>query len=469
MRLDPECDGSAKISMENLGTILSFAHLGGSTRADEALLELLDLVGILIERHVRPPYDLGSEMFLDATRAVARSTERIERKAGGYQLEFENEAQWFTRDDISADRVTTEDEEDARRAVLREAAAMSREMERLRIADTENRNKITKKVVIEESSSEKTGEPPRESMPPPSTPFGHRREGHGGGRPEAGRLPFPPVTRQDPMSQIGMEVPRNLGDIPGHTRWDDVEDSEDGQDVNMDDENEDDIAYADESVRSSLFGSDDEGSDFPVGEMAPGSKKKPKTAERLIKNEVIDQIWNKGRLRREWWTVIDRMDRTLYHDIERKLGDVAGQKWTGDMCINDLSLPAKWLRKIDWGFHCNQCKAWWFGEIKIDLESRQQYPNLGMRCWLCQRYAQDVREIVDPDDADEVAWAKRAAEMIGAIVNGPPPPNFWAALVQANNVHESDPRRIAARLADRMAVEGHPWDAIVRSCRHTRC
>ena len=40
----------------------------------------------------------------------------------------------------------------------------------------------------------------------------------------------------------------------------------------MDDESEEDLAYADESVRSSLFGSDDEESDFPVGEMAPGSK-----------------------------------------------------------------------------------------------------------------------------------------------------------------------------------------------------
>ena len=66
------------------------------------------------------------------------------------------------------------------------------------------------------------------------------------------------------MSQIGMEVPRNLGKIPGHTTWEDVEDSEDGQDVNMDDESEEDPAYADESVVSSLFGSDDEGSDFPV-------------------------------------------------------------------------------------------------------------------------------------------------------------------------------------------------------------
>ena len=194
MRLDPDCDGSAKISMENLGTILNFAHLEGSARADEALLELLDLLGILIERHVRPPFDMGSEMFLDATRAIARSMERLEKKAGGYQLEFENEAQWFTRDDISADRVTTESEGDARRT---EAAAMSREMERLRIADTENRNKIAKKVIIEESGNEETGERPRESMPPPSTPFDHRREGRGGGRPEAGRLPFPPVTRQD--------------------------------------------------------------------------------------------------------------------------------------------------------------------------------------------------------------------------------------------------------------------------------
>ena len=184
--------------------------------------------------------------------------------------------------------------------------------------------------------------------------------------------------------------------------------------------------------------------------MAPGSRNRPEKAERLIKNEVIDQIWNKGRLRREWWKVIDRTDRTLYHDIEQKLGDIAGQKWSGDLCINDLSLPAKWLRKIDWGFHCNQCKAWWLGEIKIDLETRQQYPNLGMRCWVCQKYARDVREIV------EVAWAKRAAEMVGTIINGPPPPNYWAALVQANNVHESDPRRIAARLADRMAVEGYP-------------
>ena len=256
------------------------------------------------------------------------------------------------------------------------------------------------------------------------------------------------------MSQIGMEVPRNLDDIPGHTRWEEVEDSEDGQDVNRDDESEEDPAYADESVVSSLFGSDDEGSDFPVGKMAPGSKKRPEAAERLIKNEVIDQIWKKGRLRRESWKVIDRTDRTLYHDIEQKLGDIAGQKWSGDLCINDLSLPAKWLRKIDWGFHCNQCKAWWLGEIKIDLETRQQYPNLGMRCWLCQRYAQDVREVVNPNDAEEIAWAKRAAEM------GPPPPNYWAALVQANNVHESDFRRIAARLADRMPVEGYPWDAI---------
>ena len=50
--------------------------------------------------------------------------------------------------------------------------------------------------------------------------------------------------------------------------------------------------------------------------------------------------------------------------------------------------------------------------------------------------------------------------MVGTILNGLPPPNYWAALVQANNVHESDPRKIAARLADRMAVEGYPWDAI---------
>ena len=97
-----------------------------------------------------------------------------------------------------------------------------------------------------------------------------------------------------------LEVPRNLGEIPGHTRWEDVEDSEDGQDVNMDNESEEDPAYADESVVSSLFGSDDEGSGFPVTEMAPGSKKRPERAERLIKSEVVDQIWNKGRLRREW-------------------------------------------------------------------------------------------------------------------------------------------------------------------------
>ena len=194
--------------------------------------------------------------------------------------------------------------------------------------------------------------------------------------------------------------------------------------------------------------------------MAPGSRKRPERAERLIKSEVIDQIWNKGRLRREWWTHIDRTDRTIYHDIEQKLGDIASQKWSGDLCISDLSLPAKWLRKVDWGFHCSQCKAWWLGEIQIDLETRQQYPNLGMRCWICQRYAQDVREIADVNNAEEAAWVKKAAEMVGNIINGPPPPNYWAALVQANNVHESDPRRIAARLADRMAVEGYPWDAI---------
>ena len=59
-RLDPGCDGTARISEGDLGTILSLAHLERSTRADEALFEFTDLLGMVFEKHLKLPFDLGS-------------------------------------------------------------------------------------------------------------------------------------------------------------------------------------------------------------------------------------------------------------------------------------------------------------------------------------------------------------------------------------------------------------------------
>ena len=53
---------------------------------------------------------------------------------------------------------------------------------------------------------------------------------------------------------------------------------------------------------------------------------------------------------------------------------------------------------------------------------------------------------------EEVEWAAKAAENIGTVQEGPPPVEFWGALVACNEVHPSDARLAAARLADRMAA-----------------
>ena len=87
--------------------------------------------------------------------------ERLEKKAGGYHLEFEDDAQWSIGDEPSTERMTAERPGDTRRT---EAAAVSRRgIEQLRIADTEPKSKIDKSVIIEENVGEETRERPRES------------------------------------------------------------------------------------------------------------------------------------------------------------------------------------------------------------------------------------------------------------------------------------------------------------------
>ena len=61
---------------------------------------------------------------------------------------------------------------------------------------------------------------------------------------------------------------------------------------------------------------------------------------------------------------------------------------------------------------------------------------------------------------EEVEWATKAAENIQKIREGAPSVEFWGALVACNEVHPSDPRLAATRLADRVAAEGYSWDAI---------
>ena len=117
---DQDCAGDDTFWCFQQGMRIS-DHLEKSTRADEALFKFTDLLGMVFETQQASLRPGISEIFLGATRAVARSMERLEKKAGGYHLEFEDDAQWCIGDEPSTERMTAERPGDTRRT---EAAAV---------------------------------------------------------------------------------------------------------------------------------------------------------------------------------------------------------------------------------------------------------------------------------------------------------------------------------------------------------
>ena len=116
---------------------------------------------------------------------------------------------------------------------------------------------------------------------------------------------------------------------------------------------------------------------------------RPANIGRKTREAVTEEIWsNLHKLRMDWFVQDDDRRRIITKELEEQMEEGFRQYWTGDKFISDLSIPARWLRHQDWGMHCSPCQAWWMGSVKVALESRQLFPDLGMKCWVCIRYAE---------------------------------------------------------------------------------
>ena len=60
--------------------------------------------------------------------------------------------------------------------------------------------------------------------------------------------------------------------------------------------------------------------------------------------------------------------------------------------ISGEGAPAKWLRDLDWGHHCESCCAWWMGP-SIATTQGNEYPAVGGRCGICERRFEALHSI----------------------------------------------------------------------------
>ena len=132
--------------------------------------------------------------------------------------------------------------------------------------------------------------------------------------------------------------------------------------------------------------------------------------------------------------------------------------------ISGEGAPAKWLRDLDWGHHCESCCAWWMGP-SIATTQGNEYPAVGGRCGICERRFEALHSIAMRRSGgglsiEEKSEMLRIYAKIGTIKRGPPPPQMWSALVDFSKIHQMDPRAVAARMAERLASVGYSWEEL---------
>ena len=166
-----------------------------------------------------------------------------------------------------------------------------------------------------------------------------------------------------------------------------------------------------------------------------------------IYRRVVEDVWNQRHNFPFPWLDEAKAERD---ELVKKLTDVVHESVTREnpvetsnargSGIHSFSEPVEWLKRICWGYHCHACFAWWLGYTGVDSNG-EAFPCEGAVCPVCEKELGEVGKY-------------------STLVKGRPPSVTLAAIVQNSYLPESDPRRIVARLTERLAAEGMPWEEI---------
>ena len=166
-----------------------------------------------------------------------------------------------------------------------------------------------------------------------------------------------------------------------------------------------------------------------------------------IYRRVVEDVWNQkhnfpfpwlDEARAERDELVKRMTDEVHERVTRE--NPIEESNTRGSGIHSFSEPVEWLRRICWGYHCHACFAWWLGYTGVDSNG-EAFPCEGAVCPVCEKELGQVGKY-------------------STLVKGRPPSVVLAAIVQNSYLPEYDPRRIVARLTERLAAEGMPWEEI---------
>ncbi|CAE7225662.1 unnamed protein product [Symbiodinium natans] len=204
-------------------------------------------------------------------------------------------------------------------------------------------------------------------------------------------------------------------------------------------ESDDDIlvrAEAGDAPRSLLFGgnpggiADDDEAKYDTGEI--DEKRKSVIEDVYQSRDSFPLGWMKKNYS-EWEA---DEDKTVYKVTEKLISPEIIAQGLG---LDNFSAPVEWMKNLRWGFHCGTCFAWWMG-YAVATNTGEEFPREGARCPRCRK----LQEV----------------NLQGILQKGPPPAMMRAVVTLCSPLHPMDPRLILARLTDRLAAEGVPWDEI---------